>query len=141
MFYRNKLKKFGNILYSSWKKTFKHIYQLSCFVGHPVYTILKTLAFPTLHYEKYEQTKNDKKNKFTEPKNAIKKISYGKCNCLLPTITFDKCTVGPIQCEKEEKLKVIILRSINLGQDSKQLPNNMEHIKIVSVQWTTIASF
>ncbi len=36
-FKRNKLHEVFNIKYSVWKTTFKTIYQLSCFVGHPVH--------------------------------------------------------------------------------------------------------
>ena len=38
----NKLQKVFNILYSIWKKTFKNMYQLSCFVGHTYLIYLKS---------------------------------------------------------------------------------------------------
>ena len=39
------MQKIFNIQYSIWKKTFKTIQQLSCFVGHPVYEQLMRVAY------------------------------------------------------------------------------------------------
>ena len=42
-FSQNELQKVFNIKYSVWKKTFKNIHQLSCFVGHPVPAVFLVL--------------------------------------------------------------------------------------------------
>ena len=43
------MQKVFNFYYSIWKKTLQIIYQLSCFVGHPVLYALRLYIRPTLH--------------------------------------------------------------------------------------------
>ena len=48
------LLKFFNILHSMWKKTFKTIHPLSCFVGHPVLYVKESKFHFKLKYYMFQ---------------------------------------------------------------------------------------